>query len=203
MTYFPPDIIDNASTIFADALIQTILNAEQRRLDIATGYFAPEVWRLVGHAMAELEAFRLLLGERPEVPTGGLAAVDLRHYYCAKIADDLARLTFDRQHAQPVDALVSFLAQSEVQVRLFNGPFLHAKAYIFDRISFVGSSNFTPSGLTRNSELIMTSMSQATASGLREWFEGKWAKSEDYKPDLIETLRASKFGSKPYTPFEV
>ncbi len=27
--------------------------------------------------------------------------------------------------------------------------------------------------------------------------------SEDYKPDLIETLRASKFGSKPYTPFEV
>lgn len=34
-------------------------------------------------------------------------------------------------------------------------------------------------------------------------FDGKWMQSEDYKPDLIETLRASKFGSKPYTPFEV
>ena len=203
MTYFPPDIIDNATTIFAEALEQTILKADQRRLDIATGYFAPDVWRIVGSALAELRAFRLLLGERPDVPMGGPEAIDLRRYYRAKIADDLARLNFDRQHAQLVDALLSFLARDEAQVRLFSGPFLHAKAYIFDQVSFVGSSNFTPSGLTRNSELMLTSMSQAVAKGLREWFEGKWTQSEDYKPDLIDTLRASKFGSKPYTPFEV
>lgn len=203
MTYFPPDIIDNATTIFAEALAQTILKAEQHQLDIATGYFAPAVWRIVGHALAELHTFRLLLGERPEIPTGGPEAVDLRRYYRAKVADDLARLAFDRQHAQLVDELLAFLVRDEVQVRLFSGPFLHAKAYIFDQISFVGSSNFTPAGLTRNSELMLTSMSQAVAKGLREWFEGKWAESEDYKPDLLETLRASKFGSKPYTPFEV
>ncbi len=203
MTYFPPDIIDNASTIFAEALAQTIQKAEQHHLDIATGYFAPEVWHIVGNAFAELHAFRLLLGERPDVPTGVQATFDLRHYYRAKIADDLARLNFDRQHAQLVDALLAFLARNEVQVRLFNGPFLHAKAYIFDQISFVGSSNFTPPGLTRNSELMLTSMSQAVAKGLREWFEGKWTQSEDYKTDLVETLQASKFGSKPYSPFEV
>ncbi|GHO51454.1 helicase-related protein [Ktedonospora formicarum] len=203
MTYFPPDIIDNASTIFAEALSQTILKAEQQHLDIATGYFAPDVWRIVGNAFAELYAFRLLLGERPDVPTGGPQTVDLRRYYRAKIADDLARLNFDRQHAELVDTLLAFLMRDEVQVRLFSGPFLHAKAYIFDQISFVGSSNFTPSGLTRNSELMLTSMSQAVAKGLREWFDGKWLQSEDYKPDLIETLRASKFGSKHYTPFEV
>jgi len=203
MTYFPPDIIDNATTIFAEALEQTILKADQRHLDVATGYFAPEVWRIVGNAFAELHAFRLLLGERPEVPMGGPETVDLRRYYRAKIADDLAQLTFDRQHAQLVDALLEFLARDEAQVHLFSGPFLHAKAYIFDQISFVGSSNFTSSGLTRNSELMLTSMSQAIAKGLREWFEGKWTQSEDYKPDLIDTLRASKFGSKPYTPFEV
>ena len=137
------------------------------------------------------------------MPTGGPKTVDLRRYYRAKIADDLARLNFDRQHAQLVDALLAFLTRDEVQVRLFSGPFLHAKAYIFDQISFVASSNFTPSGLTRNSELMLTSMSQAVARGLREWFEGKWTQSEDYKPDLIDTLRASKFGSKSYTPFEV
>src|SRR6266487_3659818 len=203
MTYFPPDIIDNATTIFAEALEQTILKADQRQLDIATGYFAPEVWRIVGNALAELRAFRLLLGERPDVPLGGPEIIDLRRYYRAKIADDLSRLNFDRQHAALVDALLAFLTRDEVQVRLFSGPFLHAKAYIFDQISFVGSGNFTPSGLTRNSELMLTSMSQATARGLREWFEGKWAQSEDYNPDLIDTLRASKFGSKSYTPFEV
>lgn len=203
MTYFPPDIIDNAATIFAEALVQTILKAEQQHLDIAIGYFAPDVWRIIGDAFAELYTFRLLLGERPDVPTGGPDAIDLRRYYRAKIADDLSQLHFNRQHAELVDALLAFLARNEVQVRLFSGPFLHAKAYIFDQISFVGSSNFTPSGLTRNSELMLTSMSQAVAKGLREWFDGKWAQSEDYKPDLIETLRASKFGSKPYTPFDV
>jgi SNF2 family DNA or RNA helicase len=203
MTYFPPDIIDNASTIFADALQRTILEAGQRRLDIATGYFTPEVWNIVEKAFSELKALRLLLGERPEVAQGGPETVDLRRYYRLKIADDLEKLAFDRQHAKLVDALLAFLEREDVQVRLFSGPFLHAKAYIFDQISFVGSGNFTPSGLTRNSELMLTSMSQAVAKGLREWFEGKWAQSEDYKPDLAETLRASKFGSRPYTPFEV
>src|SRR6266516_518294 len=153
MTYFPPDIIDKATTIFAEALEQTILKADQRRLDIATGYFAPEVWRIVGSALAELHALRLLLGERPEVPMGGPKTIDLRHYYRAKIADDLARLAFDRQHAELVDALLAFLERENVQVRLFSGPFLHAKAYIFDGISCVGSGNFTPSARTRNSEM--------------------------------------------------
>jgi len=110
MTYFPPDIIDNTTTIFAEALEQTILKAEQRKLDIATGYFAPEVWRIVGNAFAELHAFRLLLGERPDVPMGGAETVDLRRYYRAKIADDLARLAFDRKHAERVDALLAFPA---------------------------------------------------------------------------------------------
>ena len=41
------------------------------------------------------------------------------------------------------------------------------------------------------------------ADQLRAWFESKWADSPDYKPDLIATLRESKFGSKPYTPFDV
>ncbi len=203
MVYFPPDIIDNASTIFAEALQRTILEAGQQRLDIATGYFTPEVWHIVEKAFNELKTLRLLLGERPEVAQGGPETVDLRRYYRLKITDDLEKLAFDRQHAKLVDALLAFLEREEVQVRLFSGPFLHAKAYIFDQISFVGSGNFTPSGLTHNAELMLTSMQQATAKGLRAWFEGKWAHSEDYKPDLIDTLRASKFGSKPYTPFEV
>lgn len=203
MVYFPPDIIENATTIFADALQRTIRETGQRRLDIATGYFTPEVWNIVGQTFAELTALRLLLGERPEVQQGGPETVDLRRYYRLKIAGDLDRLAFDQAHARLVDDLLAFLVREEVQVRLFSGSFLHAKAYIFDRVSFVGSSNFTPSGLTRNSELMLSSMSEGTAKELRGWFEGKWADSLDYKPDLIETLRASKFGSKPYTPFEV
>lgn len=203
MTYLPRDIIDNAEATLDEALNRTIREIGQRRLDIATGYFAPPVWNLVGDAFALLAQMRLLLGERPNVPYGGAETVDLRRYYRRKIADDLAALDLDPAHARLVDALISFLERAEVQVRLFDGAFLHAKAYIFERVSFVGSSNFTPSGLTRNSELMLSSTSEGTANGLRAWFADKWAAGSDYKPDLIETLRASKFGAKPYTPFEV
>src|SRR5258708_24441891 len=104
MTYFPPDIIDNATTIFAEALAQTILKADQRQLDIATGYFAPEVWRIVGSALAELRTFRLLLGEPPDVPRGGPETIDLRPYYRAKIPEDLPPLPFYHPHAELVYA---------------------------------------------------------------------------------------------------
>jgi hypothetical protein len=203
MTYLPPDFIDNSATTMDAALTRTIRELGQQRLDIATGYFAPRVWNLIGQAFADLTALRMLLGERPDVGYGGHDTVDLRRYYRRKIADDLETLAFDREHARLVDALLGFLEREAVQVRLFNGPFLHAKAYIFDHVSYVGSSNFTPSGLTRNSELMLASTSQGVARGLRDWFDGKWSGSEDYKPELIETLRASKFGSKAYTPFEV
>lgn len=203
MTYLPPDIIDNDTATLAEALTRTVSDIGQRRLDIATGYFTPRVWSLVGEAFTQLTAFRLLLGEPPDVDYAHSATLDLRRHYRRKIADDLATLDLDPAHARLVDSLLAFLERDDIAVRLFSGPFLHAKAYIFDRLSFVGSSNFTPSGLTRNSELMLSSASQGTANQLREWFDGKWADSPDYKPDLIATLRDSKFGSKPYTPFDV
>src|SRR5258706_4705177 len=204
MTYLPRDIIDNDADTLDEALVRTIREIGQRQLDIATGYFTPEVWNLVGAAFEQLNAFRLLLGKRPDVGYGGLDTVDLRRYYRKKIADDLASLAFDREHAKLVDALTAFFVRDDVALRLFSaGNFLHAKAYIYDRVSFVGSSNFPPAGLTRNSELMLSSTSQGTADGLRAWFENKWAESEDYKPEFLATLEASKFGSKPYSPFEV
>jgi len=205
MSYIPPDILDNhnSASSLAHALNQTVTAIGQRRLDVATGYFAPEVWRLVGASFAELGAMRMLLGEQPEVPYANDATTDLRRYFRRTIASDLAQLDLDPAHTRLVDSLIAFLERDATAVRLFSGPFLHAKAYIFERVSFVGSSNFTPAGLTRNSELTLSSTNQGTANELRQWFEGKWATSEDYKPDLIAALRESKFGSKPYRPFDV
>ncbi len=202
-SYYPPDIIDNDASTLADALTNAIRDGEQRRLDIATGYFAPAAWNLVGATFGDLAALRLLLGERPDVGFGGHETVELRRYYRKKIAGDLESLVFDREHVRLVDALVAFLARDEVQTRIFSGSFLHAKAYIFERLSFVGSSNFTPSGLIRNSELMLSSASEGIADQLRAWFENKWAESADFKDELIAALDESKFGSKPYSPFDV
>jgi superfamily II DNA or RNA helicase len=104
------------------------------------------------------------------------------------------------------------LEQDHVQVRLFGVhgkkvQFLHAKAYIFDSYSIVGSSNFTPSGLAGNTELNIVNKISAIAQNLRQnWFEKFWTDPSvdlDYKTKLIDTLNASKFGSKPYTPYQV
>ena len=67
VTYLPPDIIDNDGSSLAEALVKTATAMGQRRLDVATGYFTPRVWSLVGEAFAQLGAFRMLLGEEPEV----------------------------------------------------------------------------------------------------------------------------------------
>jgi len=85
--------------------------------------------------------------------------------------------------------------------------FLHAKAYIFDDYSIVGSSNFTPSGLGVTTELNLLNKSTAVSKDLRsQWFEAFWddpSVDKDYKAELIKTLEESKFGSKPYTPYQV
>ena len=63
MAYFPDDIIDNDRNTLDVALIRTIRENQQNHLDIATGYFAPKVWNLIGDAFTDLVALRLLLGE--------------------------------------------------------------------------------------------------------------------------------------------
>jgi hypothetical protein len=39
--YLPPDIIDNDANGRAEALMRTVRDLGQQRLDVATGYFAP------------------------------------------------------------------------------------------------------------------------------------------------------------------
>ena len=73
MTYLPPDIIDNDAATLSEALQRGIRETGQRHLDVATGYFAPDVWHLVGKAFAELARMRLLLASARTFPTAATA----------------------------------------------------------------------------------------------------------------------------------
>ncbi len=201
--YLPPDYIDNQRHTLAEVLDRTIRELNQRELDVASGYFTPLVWRYLKEAFSHLDGFRLLLGREPELEHTGLDRLDLKQYFRRKLQTDLEELPFDLDHVRLIDELIAFLQRETVQVRLFSQPFLHAKAYILPRIAIVGSSNLTPAGLTRNSELNLVRMERAVAQDLKRWFEGFWEKAEDYKQELIELLEASKFGGKPYSSYEV
>ena len=65
MSYYkPPDYIDNTADErkLVTVLSNLIIEAHQRELDIASGFFEPRVWEMLAKPLQELTAFRLLLG---------------------------------------------------------------------------------------------------------------------------------------------
>jgi len=206
--YFPPDYLDNTSEErqLKHVLTSLLQEWKETELDVASGFFEPEVWNLLGGALAQLESFRLLLGRPPEVnnPNENAGVVDLTRFYRDRLRQDLEALPLTRDYATLIDGLVAFLSRESVAVRYYNGAFLHAKAYLTPHSAIVGSSNFTPSGMTRRAELNLVQQTQAVIKDLREnWFEKMWADATDHKHDLIETLLESKFDGAKWTPHDV
>jgi superfamily II DNA or RNA helicase len=207
-----PDYIDNENHTLEAVLSDIILKEEQTTLDIATGFFRIEAWMRLEQSFNSLKALRLLIGRDPTILPAERERLDLLRYFRRDIQTQLEAEPFNAQYKQQIDRLIAYLEQAHIQARLFgvNGDetlFLHAKAYIFDHFSIVGSSNFTPSGLSGNTELNLLNKIGAIAQDLRtNWFEKFWNHQSvdvDYKTKLIDALNASKFGSKPYTPYQV
>ncbi|WP_036487343.1 helicase-related protein [Myxosarcina sp. GI1] len=207
-----PDYIDNSQHKLEDILKILIENEQQIVLDIATGFFRIEAWLRLEEAMNRLINLRLLIGRDPAIRPAESDRIDLIRYFRKNIQHQLENEPFKQEYKNQIDRLIAYLQQEYIQVRLFGAmgeksQFLHAKAYIFDHFSIVGSSNFTPSGISGNTELNILNKNQAIARDLREnWFEKFWNDPSvdlDYKAKLIDALDASKFGSKPYTPYQV
>ena len=207
-----PDYIDNDRHKLESVLTTIIQTENQTDLDIATGFFRIEAWIRLEQAFNQLTNLRLLIGRDPTILPAERDRVDLTRYFRRNVQGQLEGEPFNLHYKQQIDRLIAYLEQDHIQARLYGAmaegtPFLHAKAYIFDDYSIVGSSNFTPSGLQGNTELNMLNKHRSAAQDLRtNWFNKFWTDESvdtDYKAKLIDTLNASKFGSKPYTPYQV
>ncbi|WPF87386.1 helicase-related protein [Cyanobacterium aponinum AL20118] len=207
-----PDYIDNKTHTLQSVLATIIEDNNQLTLDIATGFFRIEAWLRLESPMNKLNSLRLLIGRDPAIRPAESDHIDLLKYYKRSLQQQLEENPFNLEYKQQIDRLIEYLQQDKIEVRLFGvlgdkNQFLHAKAYIFDECSIVGSSNFTPAGLQANSELNIVNKISAIARDLRNnWFERFWDDDSvdvDYKQKLIDTLNASKFGSKAYTPYQV
>ncbi len=207
-----PDYIDNDRHKLEAILKELILGDRQTDLDIATGFFRIEAWIRLEQAFNTLTNLRLLIGRDPAILPAERNTIDLTRYFRRSVQGQLEEEDFNLGYKRQIDRLIAYLQQDHIQVRLFGvlsegTPFLHAKAYIFDDYSIIGSSNLTPSGLDGNTELNVLIKQTAIARDLRtNWFEKFWndtSVDQDYKAKLIDALNASKFGSKPYTPYQV
>ena len=194
-------IIDNKKLKLFEELNKILL--EQKTFDVATAYFNIAGFQLIKDSILGVERFRLLLGISPEKEEKMPDIFEPEQIYKKGIRSDLEDEEFEKDKMETVNTLIEFLKRSNVEVRLYNKGFLHGKVYIFDKLAILGSSNFTYSGFTSNTELNAV-LDEAHSRYIKEeWFERFWKESEDFKEELIEILDGSKFGTKEYPPYDI
>ncbi len=136
-----------------------------------------------------------------------------------KIGQVAAALEQTDEAVQLVTTLVNLIVQNRLQVRVYTRERLHAKAYIFDNdlhfdaaghqlpspedgVAIVGSSNFTLSGISRNTELNVMVHGNSNHAALTAWFNELWEQAEPFDKILMDELRQS-WPLAEVTPYEL
>ena len=118
-----------------------------------------------------------------------------------------------------VKLLVRMIEEGRLKVRVYTRGTMHAKAYIFDYRklydesgneitppqpgeAIVGSSNFTLSGVSSNTELNVGVTGADNHAQLGEWFEELWDEAEDFDEALMNEMQRSWAAAKP-SPHDV
>lgn len=113
------------------------------------------------------------------------------------------------ENKEVLDLLVQLIVEKRLKVKVYTKGRLHAKAYIFDYkqdgryekgIAIVGSSNFTLSGVTHNTELNVVVHGEANHAELTRWFDELWEEAQDFDEILMKEIQESWAGDlvRPY-----
>lgn len=120
---------------------------------------------------------------------------------------------------QLVKLIVRMIEEDRLKVRVYTKGTMHAKAYIFDHhetigingqqvpnpspgVAIIGSSNFTVSGITSNTEMNVYVHGTDNHAQLGDWFDGLWEEAEDFDEALMREIARSWAGDIP-TPYQV
>ncbi len=195
----PKKIIDNSDVKLSTFLNDVLKEIPNTQFDIATAFFNIQAYALIKENIQGVKRFRLLLGKAPEIKN----ETTLGDLLLKMIKEEVEGFDLSKDKNNLAKEIIGFLNKDNVEVRLYDKEFFHGKAYIFDSLVVVGSSNFTPSGLTHNTELNSVSLESEAQYVRTNWFDKFWNEAVDFKARLIELLDSSRFGTKEYSPFEV
>lgn len=223
-----PRIFDNIDNHLIDALKNTI-NVSYRS-DFCVGYFNLKGWNQISD---EIESFkggdgnccRLLVGMQSsphdefkkkysllekQDRMDGQKAILLKK----RIADDFKEQLIigypSNQDEVTLKTLVRQIKEKKVRIKLYLRNNLHAKAYLLHRedqfnpiIGYLGSSNLTFSGLSKQGELNIDVLDLDAAKKLDNWFEDRWNDKfcldiSDEITDIIEKSWASEKVTPPF-----
>jgi len=197
--FIPPRIIDNDELKLSNFLNEVLKASSDTKFDIATAFFNISAYALIKNNLDGVSRFRLLLGKVPEMGN----EKTLGEVLLEEVREEVEGFELSKEKEDNVRNFIRFLKKENVEVRIYEKQFLHGKTYIFDNVVVVGSSNFTHSGLTYNTELNMVSLEDGVKHTRGKWFEKFWEEAKDFKAELIFLLENSRFGSKEYTPYEI
>ncbi len=213
-----PRIFDNIESDLLPALGQTLLVSA--RADFCVGYFNLRGWKAID---SYVEAWpggagsqcRLLIGMqrlpqdelreflsliRADQPMDNQTAVRLKRRLAQEFRDQLAFGAPNDADETGLSRLAAQLKSGKLAVKLFLRHTLHAKLYLCfrndfnnPRVGYVGSSNLTFAGLSKQGELNVDVLDHDATAKLAQWFEDRWADRWclDITQELIQAIEES------------
>jgi superfamily II DNA or RNA helicase/REP element-mobilizing transposase RayT len=225
-----PRIFDNISETLLPALRETLGLCE--RADFCVGYFNLRGWRQLHDNIekwhgGEGHCCRLMVGmqQMPQdqlrhvmSPTASgeqidqATAIALKKKLAQEFRDQLTVGIPTNADEAGLRRLAAQIAAGKVVVKLFLRHPLHAKLYLLFRqdplnpkIGYLGSSNLTMAGLSRQGELNVDVLEHDACDKLAKWFEDRWNDRfcVDISEELIEIINSSWARPEPLPPYHI
>ncbi len=225
-----PRIFDNIDQQLLPALRETLKTADHA--DFCVGYFNLRGWRGLSSYIEEWEGgdggcCRLLVGMQPppEDTFRDAMRLDQRddgidNQRASHLKQELAeqfrqQLTIGvptRADEKGLRQLARQIRDEKVQVKLFLRHPLHAKLYLLYRsdpiapiVGYLGSSNLTLAGLSRQGELNVDVVDSDACEKLENWFEARWNDRWciDISEELVEIIEQSWAREELIPPYHI
>ncbi len=225
-----PRIFDNIEKSLLPALQETIKISH--RADFSVGYFNLRGWKQLDSLIekwsgGEGNCCRLLVGMqklpqddlreamrvgREEVWMDNQTAQKIRRKLAEEFREQLTYGVPTNEDEQGLRILAKQIKEKKVVVKLFLEHTLHAKLYLLFRqdpinpiVGYLGSSNLTFAGLSKQGELNIDVLDGDATNKLSDWFEDRWTNHWciDISEELVTIIEESWAREVPISPYEI
>jgi superfamily II DNA or RNA helicase len=225
-----PRIFDNIELELLPALRETLVVSN--RADFCVGYFNLRGWKALDSYIeqwpgGEGQCCRLLVGMQrlpqeelrealrvtdAEATLDNQSALRLKKKLAEEFRSQLTWGIPSNEDEVGLRRLAAQIDAKKVVVKLFLRHPLHAKLYLLFRAdpnnpatAFLGSSNLTLAGLSRQGELNVDVLDHDACSKLAKWFEDRWADHwcVDISKELVEIIGQSWAREQAIPPYHI
>ena len=225
-----PRIFDNIDQKLLPALQEILETADHA--DFCVGYFNLRGWRGLSSYIEEWkggegECCRLLVGmqrlpeeelrqsmrlDQRDDGIDNQTALRLKQELAEKFREQLTVGVPTRADEKGLRQLARQIRDDKVKVKLFLRHPLHAKLYLLYRsdpitptVGYLGSSNLTLAGLSRQGELNVDVVDSDACQKLEDWFENRWNDRWciDISEELVKIIQQSWAREKRIPPYHI